>query len=92
MNNYTTVSGGTSITLVTNRDAVIDRIFWGGTYVGTLAVYDSATAAGTSTTNLITTIPLPGANFPYSLEINARVRNGIVYEATGTPVMNIVWR
>ena len=88
---YTKVSGGTSITLVSDRNTYLKGIVVAGTYVGTLALYDSATLAGTTAGNNFATLGLPALNHPNSINFDMRLRNGLVYEATGTPIVTIVY-
>jgi hypothetical protein len=55
--------------------------------VGTIALYDSATAAGTAAGNLVTTFTGGTAVqdcFPKVLDI--QLKNGLTYTAYGTPV------
>lgn len=85
------VSGGVGTTVVTDRPATIKRIVWGGTYVGTINVHDAAAATGTTATSQIVSLGLPLTRYPFSLELNTKVSNGILYQATGTPVVTIVW-
>jgi hypothetical protein len=85
------VSGGVGTAAVTNKPATIKRLVWGGSYVGTLNIHDATGAAGTTATSQIVSLGIPLLRFPYSLELNTRVRNGITYQATGTPVVTIVW-
>ena len=85
------VSGGTSITLVSDRNTYFKRIVVPGTYVGTLALYDSATVAGTTAGNNFMTIGLPALNHPNDIDVDARLRNGLVYDATGTPLVTLIY-
>ena len=88
---WTVVSGGVGTAVVTDRHSVLRRIVWGGSYVGTLNVHDSSTVAGTTATSQIVSLPIPATQYPFSLELNANCKNGIVYQATGTPVMTLFW-
>ena len=51
--NYYVGTLGPGTTIISPTGCVIKRIFWGGTYVGTLGLYDSATIAGTALSNQI---------------------------------------
>lgn len=82
---------GTNSKVLATGGKTVKRIFWGGSYVGTFSVYDSATVAGTSTANEIITVGLPLLRYPFSVEINYRGRNGIVVTETGTPTVRMVW-
>src|SRR3990167_3461679 len=88
---FSNVSGGVGTTVVTDRPATLTRVIVPCTYVGTLKIHDSATAAGTSATSTIVTYGLPASVAFQSVGIGVNCRNGITYEATGTPVMTIVW-
>ena len=88
---FTAISGGVGTTVVSATPAVIQRVFYGGTYVGTVIIHDSATAAGTSATSAVMTIGLPLIQYPRNVELGIQCKSGITYEATGTPVLTIVW-
>ena len=89
---YTSVIGtGAGTTVVSASDCDLKRVFWGGSYVGTMIIYDSATAAGTSVSNRLLTVGIPLLRYPESVEMNVHCKNGIVAEATGTPLMTLVW-
>lgn len=87
----TNISGGVGTAVISDSPVTLSRVFWGGTYVGTLDLHDAATTAGTSSTSEIVSIPIPQTTYPHSLEIGVQCQNGLVYEATGTPVMTVVW-
>lgn len=80
---------GTNV--IANQKATIQRVYWGGTYVGSVTLHDAASAAGTSATSPIITLGIPGAVLPSFIDIGVQCRFGIVSEATGTPVMTVVW-
>jgi hypothetical protein len=86
---YGTLGPGT--TVVTASSATLKRITWGGTYVGSIAVHNSATAAGTNATSNVITIGIPLLRYPDSIELNVHCPQGIVVEETGTPVHRIIW-
>lgn len=71
--------------MVADRPVVLAKVVVPGTYVGTTAFYDSATAAGTAATNLVMSIGLPALRYPDSLDLNMQFRNGLVVTKTGTP-------
>ena len=87
---YTLISAA-GTTVLKDIGARVQRLSIGGTYVGTVEFYDSATAAGTAATNLIGTYGLPTTNTFRSLELGIRTRNGLTYVATGTPTLLLVW-
>ena len=78
-------------TVASNTNATLKRIVLAGTYVGSVEFYDSATAAGTAASNKIYDLGLPLLNQYKNIDVNARVRNGLVYVATGTPIMTFTW-
>lgn len=82
---------GPGTTVITARSATVKRIVWGGTYVGTINLHDSATAAGTSGTSSIISIGNPLLVYPHSLEVNYHTKNGLVIEETGTPTHRVIW-
>ena len=88
--NFTAVSAAGSV-VVSNKNATLERVIIAGTYVGSVAFYDSATVAGTAGTNLIYTAVLPGLNLNQSIDIHAHGRTGLVYAALGTPVLTFTW-
>ena len=86
---YGTAGPGT--TVVSPDPATVKRVTWGGTYVGTIAIHDAATAAGTNGSSNIITIGLPAIRFPDSIELNVHCKKGIVVEETGTPTLRVIW-
>lgn len=80
---------GTNV--VCNQAATLVRVVVPGTYVGSVTIHDASSAAGTSATTPVITLPIPGANLFRSIEVGAQFRRGIVTEATGTPVMTLIW-
>jgi hypothetical protein len=88
---YKSISGGVGTAVISDQSATIHRVFFGGTYVGTCILHDSATAAGTSATSAVLTLGLPLAQYPRSIDLGIQCKNGIVYEATGTPVITVAW-
>src|SRR3989304_9642750 len=87
------VVAGTNVgtTVVSNGPAVLRRVFFGGTYVGSLNIYDANVATGTSASTLLLSLGLPGLNAPSSMELNIQCKNGIEVEATGTPSVALTW-
>ena len=87
---FTSVSAAGSV-VISDKGATLQRVIISGTYVGSVAFYDSATVAGTAGTNLIYTAVLPGLNLNQSVEIHVYGRIGLVYAALGTPVLTFTW-
>jgi len=89
--NKTYISGGVGTAAAVDRAATLRRIVWGGTYVGTVNIHDASAATGTTATSQVLSLGLPLTRYPHSLECGFNMRNGIVYQATGTPVVTLVW-
>ena len=88
---FTAVSGGVGTSVVSNENTTLRRVLIPGTYVGTLNLHDASTAAGTTSTSQVLSLGLPTTSIPQSIEVGVRCRNGLVYQATGTPTATIVW-
>jgi len=89
--NFTSISGGVGTTVVKNDNLVLKRVVFPGTYVGTLNLHDAATAAGTTATSQVISFGLPTTSIPFHVDLGVRCRNGLVYQATGTPVATLIW-
>ena len=87
---FVNVTGVGSV-VVSNTGVALRRIIIPGTYVGSVEFYNSATVAGTAASNNIINIGLPNTNQYRSIDVNANARNGLVYAATGTPVLTFTW-
>ena len=87
---FTNITAAGSV-VVSNTGVALKRVILGGTYVGTVEFYNSATVAGTAAANNIYTVGLPLLNQYKSIDINANARNGLVYVATGTPTMTFAF-
>ena len=87
---FTRISAAGSV-VVSNNNTVLKRVIIPGTYVGTVEFYDSTTVAGTAAANNIFTMGLPVTSIPQSFEVNANCRNGLVYAASGTPTVTVLW-
>lgn len=88
---WTAIGTGAGTTVVKNEQAIFGKIIISGTYVGSATWYDTATAAGTSTTNQILTLGLPTTSVPQSLELNIQCKNGLVCMSGGTPAITYTW-
>lgn len=82
---------GPATTVVSAVPATVKRLIWGGTYVGTIAIYNSATSAGTAASNEVITVGIPLTRYPDSIELNFRCNNGITVVETGTPTNRVIW-
>jgi hypothetical protein len=87
---YTTI-GTVGTILLSNRATTLVRAVIPGTYVGTVAIYDTATAAGTAVGNQVVSFGLPATGIPQAVEIGAQLKNGLVYASTGTPNIVLIW-
>ena len=88
---WASIGTGVGTNVVVAGHAKLYGVLIPGTYVGTVAFHDSATATGTTGTSKIATFGLPLLNTPQFVEISANCQKGITYEATGTPVMTALW-
>lgn len=88
---FATVGTGVGTNVVSAIPATIHRIIFPGTYVGTLNIHDSATAAGTTATSQIISFGLPTTTVAGNVEFGIACSKGITYQATGTPVCTLVW-
>lgn len=85
------IIGTVGTVVLANHTTTLKRILIPGTFVGSVAFYDSPTAAGTTATNNIYNVVLPGVNTNRSIEVHARMREGLTYAATGTPTITVTW-
>ena len=88
---WTSIGTGVGTNVISDRHSKLYGVVIPGTYTGTIAFHDSATAAGTTGSTKIVTFGLPLLNTPRFVEISANCQKGITYEATGTPVMTALW-
>lgn len=91
---WTKISGtAAGTTVVSNRSGVLNNIVFPAAKTGTIALYDSATAAGTSLTNHIYTFDnnVNAGNVPASLEVKTRFKNGLVAIVSGTTDVVAMW-
>lgn len=88
--NWTAVSAA-GTTVLTNRTTTLVRVVVPGTYVGTVNIFDSATAAGTSASTQIVSLGLPATSVAGHIEVGAKCSNGLTYAATGTPTLTLIW-
>jgi hypothetical protein len=88
-----TINGGAGAgtVAVTNRETSLVRVIVPGTYVGTVNFHDAATAAGTTATSMILSLGIPNTNIGGNIEVGAKCAKGLLYQATGTPVITFIW-
>ena len=92
VSNFTyTYIGTVGSVLLYDSSVCVHAVLFPGTYVGTVMLYDAAAAAGTAATNVVGTIGLPGLNTPSSAVLDLQTKKGLVYTATGTPNVTLVW-
>lgn len=89
---WTSVSGGVGTAVLKDMKASLVRVVVPGTYVGTINFHDASTAAGTTATSQILSLGIPATSVPFDLEVGANCKNGLVYQATGTPVVTVIWK
>lgn len=87
---FTSVAGGVGTTVITDQPTDLIRVVVPGTYVGTLNLHDAASATGTTSTSQILSLGLPTTTVAGNIEIGVHCKKGLLYQATGTPVMTIV--
>ena len=83
--------GAAETTLIVPHEAALRALTVRGTGNGTLAVYNSATAAGTAAGNLILTVPFLSVVAPAVHPLNISFNVGIVATVTGTIAAGISW-
>ena len=88
--NWKAISGVGSVVLSPHQ-ATLRSISLTGTYIGTVVFYNSATVAGTAAGNQIISLGLPATSDFRTISLNANCTNGIVYAASGTPILNVFW-
>lgn len=66
----------------------VKTITIGAPYVGTVVFHDAATTGGTAAGNAVLTVGTPSIT-PVTLTPNLSLGKGIVYVATGTPVITL---
>lgn len=79
--------------LITGRKGFFKGVAVNSAFTGTVRMYDSSSTApaGTTPTDMIiATIGTPNVT-PTFIAYNARVKNGLVAAATGTPSVTIVY-
>lgn len=88
-----TVNGGAGAgtVVLADRVASLVRVVIPGTYVGTVSFHDASSAAGTTATSQIVSFGIPNSTVAGNVEVGAQCKNGLVYQATGTPVMTVIW-
>lgn len=89
--NFTSISGGVGTTVVADRNVTLKKVIVGGTYVGTVNFHDASAAAGTTSTSQILSLGLPTTTIPFYIDMNVNCSKGLLYQATGTPVVTVTW-
>lgn len=92
-NQYTQISGTAAGTTVVSPAPVstFSRVVFNQNQTGTVTFYDSATAAGSAATNLITTMNNNVGSIPTSVEVGLRTKNGLIAVVGGTTNFTVVW-
>lgn len=88
---FTTVSAGVGTTVVKSTNAYFKRVIIPGTYVGTINFHNASAAGGTTATSQIISLGLPASGIPNFVDVDVNCGTGLLYQATGTPVVTIVW-
>lgn len=87
---YTIVTG-VGTTVITDRSANLYKVILPGTFVGSVEWYDTSTTAGTAATNKVYNVGIPLLNQYREINLDLRVKNGLVAVATGTPTLTFTW-
>jgi hypothetical protein len=87
----TYISGGVGTAVIKNTDCYFKRLVIAGTYVGTVQFDDASSTTGTSATSPIITLVNPATSLYRHIDLDIQCKNGLVYQATGTPVITVVW-
>lgn len=77
--------------VISNKNVNLKSVVFLGTYVGSVELYNSSTAAGTTAGNLVYNVGLPLLNAHKDVQINQELRTGLTYVATGTPSLIVTW-
>ena len=83
------VAAGT--TILSNIPVTLKRVVLGGTFIGSVELYDSTTAAGTAAGNLMYTQGIPLLRQYDNVDIDVSTHKGLVAVATGTPSVGVYW-
>lgn len=89
---YTKVSGGVGTTVLKNDVAYLKSVIIPGTFVGTISIDNSSTAAGTVASSNVMILGLPTTSIPTVINCDIQCNKGLLYQATGTPVVTLVWK
>ena len=87
---FTAVSGGVGTTVVSSVPTNFVRVIVPGTYVGTINFHDASVAGGTTATSQVFSLGLPASSIPFYIDVGIHCQKGLLYQATGTPVVTIV--
>jgi len=88
----TSGSGNAGTTVIKSGAGHLGGIYVGLPSAGTVSYYDSATGAGTSSSNLIMVVANNGTKVPDLFTPNCRVQNGLVaVMSVGTTNQTVFW-
>ena len=90
-NHITGTATGTAVVFA--REGVLHSLVIPASKTGTISVYDSATGAGTASTNLILTVDntLNAAVPPTTLMVHGAMKNGLTVVTTGTTDVTVMY-
>ena len=89
---YNRVSGTVAGTTLISPDACnFNTVTVGANYTGTVTFYDSATAPGTTSTNLMIAVNNNSGSVPVTIQPYVHTKNGLVAVSGGTVDMLIGW-
>lgn len=67
------------------------RVVIPGTYTGTVNFHNAGTATGTTATSSVLSLGIPNTNVGGNIEVDANLPKGLLVQATGTPVLTVIW-
>lgn len=90
-NHITGTAVGT--TTVFAREGVLHSVIIPASKTGTISIYDSATGAGTATTNLVLTVDnaVNAGNLPTTLVVHSAMKNGLTMVTGGTTDVTVTY-
>lgn len=92
-NQYKRISGtGAGTTVISDAPATLSSVVAGGNYTGTLSFYDTATAAGTTSANLLIALNNNVGSIPSGVYPNVQCKTGITVVVGGTTDALVGWR
>lgn len=90
--NYKRINGtGAGTTVIADQPANFDSLTVGANYTGTLTFYDTATAAGTTSTNQLIAFNNNSGSVPYTVHPRVATKVGLTVVVGGTTDALVGW-